>query len=562
MYFKLFVRKHFTVRLSIVAALLCWQTIHAQESPTAVSWNFTESSSLVGLDYSHSYDTFLEVKTIGAGLAIGDLNNDGWDDIFAVTGADEDSEFNPNHNKLFIAQGDGTFLESAIAWGLSNEDQFSTGPLIFDSNGDGRNDLLVGGVGTNRIKVYRNTGSNSFVNATPVSNLLGPLNTVNNMGMAAADINQDGDLDLFVAHWSSNNKPMLFENNGTGLFLDVTASKMTGSTPLWVFTPAFVDLNNDDRLDLALTNDFLNTNLGEGGSKYYLQDGSGVFILQGLPVPEAAGPDPDYSLGPDQNGMGGAFGDYDNDGDMDWFATSIWDSDGVTEGDWGVTGNRLYNNDGAGNFTDVTETAGVRVGYWGWGACWADFDNDSDLDLYHVNGYPALERVEEDEFEDDPARMFINNGDGTFTEQSAALGVDDTGQGRAILCFDNDRDGDIDILVNNNQGDSKFFKNNLDNGNNWIEIKLVQASPNHEAIGAKISLTAGGLTQIRQVFAGANYASSHPTAQHFGLGSETTISSIVVTWPDGQKNTWTNVASNQYLELDKVDNRIYADGFE
>ncbi len=553
--------KHLHKLVIAITALssLCMSEVPATESPGAVAWDFTEASANVGLDYSHSYESYTEIRSIANGLAIGDLNNDGWDDLFVVTGNSLSMGLNGNPNKLYIAQADGTFSEASAAWGLSSNDTFSAGPLIFDFNGDGWNDLLVGGVGDNRIRAYKNTGGNAFSDNTALSNLLGSLNTINNMSMASADIDLDGDLDLFVAHWISNNQPMLFSNSGTGHFVDVTTSKMTGTKPYWVFTPAFVDLNNDNRLDLALTNDFLNASMNLGGSRYYLFEGSAnQFVNQGLPIPKSVDP----FQGPDENGMGGAFGDYDNDGDMDWFVSSIWDTDGVTEGNWGVSGNRLYNNDGNGNFTDVTDTAGVRVGYWGWGSCFADFNNDGHLDLYHVNGFEVITPTPETEFVDDPARMFINNGDGTFSEQSASLGVNDTGQGRAILCFDNDRDGDIDILVSNNRGDSRFFRNNLSNGYHWIEIKLLQDPPNHEAIGAKVRVTVSGLTQIRQVLSGGSFASSHPSAQHFGLGVNTMVNSIEVTWPDGQLDTWLDVAADQYLVLQKPKHLIFQDSFE
>ena len=134
----------------------------------------------------------------------------------------------------------------------------------------------------------------------------------------------------------------------------------------------------------------------------------------------------------DENGMGAAVGDYDNDGVLDWFVSSIWDPNGVVEGHWGVTGNRLYHGVDDGTFIDATETAGVRAGYWGWGATWADFDNDGHLDLFHVNGFGrSLGYFETREFVADPSRLFMANGDGTFTERSADLGLADTEMGEA-----------------------------------------------------------------------------------------------------------------------------------
>ena len=433
-------------------------------------WVFVERSAEVGLDFEHAY---VPAMTNGwhwesGGLAIGDLNGDGWDDIYAVTG-EPDAARGPvsNANKLFISNQDGTYTDQAAAWGLSSSDEFSTGPIIADFNGDGHRDLIVGGVkGKNdpinlpdRVRVYMNTGASSFTDATVSSGLFALIDRSTNFGFAASDINKDGDLDLFVTHWQGPGQPKLFENNGSGVFSDITATHLSGAEPLTMFTPIFVDINNDGWDDLLLSSDFKN-------STYFLNDGAGSFIQQ------------DPSPLTDENGMGGAVGDYDNDGDFDWFTTSIYDTDQIVEppGAWSINGNRLYNNNGSGMWTDVTDVAGVRIGYWGWGACFADFNNDMYLDLYHVNGFytATLMGTAEDEFETDPARMFVNNGNGTFTEMSNVLGVDDTGQGRAVLCFDSDHDGDLDILVHNNQGVSRFFENEAPGENHWMQIRLFQ----------------------------------------------------------------------------------------
>ena len=519
------------------------------------AWTFTERAAEVGLDYEHWYDqeVWTEVHhDLAGGLAIGDINGDGWDDIFAVTG--EPVSFpNPNPNRLFIANQDGTYTESAASWGLSSTDVMSAGPLIVDINDDGFNDLIVGGVKGNneddpgRVRVYMHNGVSAFTDATVTSGLFVLIDGSWNFGFGAGDIDRDGDLDLMATHWNDFDEPRLFENNGSGVFSDIS-SNLTGDTAEMMFTPTFADINGDGWSDLLLSSDFLESAALGGGSRYYLNDGTG-FMLQQAQAPLT-----------DENGMGGAVADYDNDGDLDWFNSSIFDSDGETGGNWGASGNRLYANDGNGNWTDVTDVAGVRVGYWGWGACWGDFNNDMHLDLYHVNGYPSAQ-YGDDEFDTDPAVFFLNDGDATFTEMGAALGLDDTAMGKAILCFDNDRDGDLDIMVNNNTGPSRFFENNLDNGNRWIQVKLVQPSPNHEAVGAIIRVTAGGVTQMRQIFSGGNYASSHPTAQHFGLAGNTMISSIEVTWPDGSSSTRTNVESNQYLVIDKFELSV-KNGFE
>ena len=499
----------------------------------SLAWDFTDMTQEVGLSFQHGFDdtvTIQEPQIIASGLAIGDINGDGWDDIFVVTGETLDSNgLNLNPNKLFISNKDGSFSDMSGAYNLDSNDLQSSGPLIIDIDNNGSRDLLFGSIGPNAVTtVYLNSNNNSF---NKIDNTF-PI--VNTFSISAADTDKDGDLDLLFAHWLQDTGNAYWLNNGSAQFTDVTATHINAPSYRSSFTPIFADINNDDWVDLLLTSDF-------ASSKYFLNDNTG-FMLQQL-VPGIT----------DENGMGAAIGDYDNDGDFDWFVTSIFDADGKSEGNWGITGNRLYNNDGDGVFTDVSLNTGVNNGYWGWGACFADFNNDMFLDIFHVNGFDTISSGETD-FNDDPSRLFINNGNGTFIESSASLNINDTEMGRSIICFDNDRDGDIDIFISNNQGQSRYYQNNLDLNNNYITIKLQQGNNNMDAIGAKIQVIAGDETQLRQVVAGGSFASSNPTTQHFGLANNSIINSILITWPDGSIQELTNVKSNQYLVINKVPN--------
>ncbi len=241
-------------------------------------------------------------------------------------------------------------------------------------------------------------------------------------------------------------------------------------------------------------------------------------------------------------------GDYDGDGDMDWFVSSVLDPNTFAEGMWGITGNRLYRNDGSGTFTDVSASAGVREGFWGWGSCFADFDNDGWLDLFHANGW----RDPLGEFSSDPSRLFMSNGNGTFTEASLGNGLVDNGQGRGVVCFDADRDGDLDIFVANNGDGPSFYMNQvaqMSQAFNYLGIVLRGPSPNTQGIGAHITITPSiGGAQVREIRAGINFASQNPAEAHFGLGDATSVA-LSVRWPDGMVSTESNVAANQLLVL-------------
>jgi hypothetical protein len=189
----------------------------------------------------------------------------------------------------------------------------------------------------------------------------------------------------------------------------------------------------------------------------------------------------------------------------------------------------------------------VRRGYWGWGSCFADFDNDGNLDLYHVNGMPFIATAAE--FFGDPARMFVSNGDGTFSERSVELGVADTGQGRGIVCADFDRDGDLDIYVTNNGGATKLYRNDGGNAKHWLDVSLRGPAPNSSAVGARIYARIGSVTQMRELQAGNNFLSSNPIEAHFGLGAAAAVDELRVVWPDGSEETRHDVAADQRLAI-------------
>jgi hypothetical protein len=240
----------------------------------------------------------------------------------------------------------------------------------------------------------------------------------------------------------------------------------------------------------------------------------------------------------DENGMGAAVGDYDGDGDLDWFVTSIRNELSGTQ-----SGNRLYRNSGSGVFEDATDEAGVRTGGWGWGACFVDVDNDGRLDLVHTNGWNLPD------FEEDRTKLFINRSAGVFAERAFVSGIRDTGQGRGVACFDYDRDGDQDLMVINSGAPGVLYRNEGGNANNWADVKLFGRGGNVHGIGARIWLSAGGHTQMRELRRGSNFVSQQAGEAHFGLGESESIDEIRVRWPDGVVNTWNDLAINRRHEL-------------
>jgi cysteine-rich repeat protein len=483
------------------------------------AWHFSDVTADAGLTYQHGYGDagFSEFSENAGGVAAGDYDGDGYVDLYVVRGT-------IGANLLFRNGGDGTFEERGQAAGVALTGVRSSGPLFADLDGDGRLDLFVGGVDGTPPSLFHNDGDGTFSDVTATSGLVLPAGR-DVVSATAGDYDRDGDLDLFLSHWSTayfnladTSSLHLWRNRGDGTFEDVTFA--AGFVPVAVdehfesFTANFVDVDGDGWLDLLVAADF-------GTSRVYHNDGDGTFTNV-----------TDRTVITDGNGMGAAIGDYDEDGDFDWFVSSIWDPNGVSEGFWDVTGNRLYRNRGDGTFEDATEASGVRRGYWGWGATFQDFDDDGHLDLFHVNGFGDVQVAATLEFVADPARLFVGNGAGTFLEMSQTAGVADTGEGRGVVAFDYDRDGDLDLFVWNNGGPGRLFRNDEVPGGG-VTIKLRAPTPNVEAIGAIVDVSVGGVIKRRLMRAGSNYVSQDPAEAHVGLGAAPATDGATIHWPDG-----------------------------
>jgi len=390
-------------------------------------------------------------------------------------------------------------------------------------------------------------------------------------GLAAADFDQDGDIDLYLVGGDGAPNALL-RNDGNNQFTDIAAmlgldATHLGSGPVFAdidgdgtftsasvqsgiaaqiigpagglsglfdysFAAIFSDIDNDRDPDLLLSSDFRT-------SKVFRNNGDGTFLDI---------TDRDVVL--DRNGMGNAVGDYDNDGDMDWFVSSIKQSADMADPN---IGNRLYRNRGDGTFEDVTDAAGVADGGWGWGSCMEDFDNDGDLDIFHVNGWEQVDPRDAggaNDYTFDQVRYFESQGDGTFVQAASEAGLIETGQGRGLACFDADRDGDLDIVITN-QHDIKstvFYRNELAQNNHYLTIELSGSGLNTAGVGSRVQVTGGSLTQVREIRCGNNFASQSPAEAHFGLGPVQVVD-VSVTWPDGTQTDLTGVTADQLLTI-------------
>lgn len=487
-----------------------------------------------GVSYFHGFTEYSPSTEAVAGVAVGDYDNDGKLDLYTAQG-----DSGPNLLFRNTSSPDSySFTEVAAAAGFEiSSDHKSSGPMFVDYDGDGDQDLSVGSVEYTGMRLFQNQSDGIFSDVTSAAGLAG-IRRENNVSFAFGDYDEDGDLDMFIAHWTftlnelpEGSSELLWRNNGDGTFSDVTIDTGMDEAALsfgvdYTMTPNFVDVDNDSDLDLLLVADNNTTQLiSNNGVR---NDGSVTFSRQ-----------TDEGVISDQAGMGSAIADFDHDGDLDWFVTSIRES-----GNRDRDGNRYYQNEGNGVFIDRTDQAGLRFGFWGWASCAADFNNDGHLDIFHVNGIG--EEAGTQEFLFDPSLMFVGNGDGTFREVSDALGIVESRQGRGVSCFDGDQDGDIDIFIANNGDAPSLLVNGGGNSLNWINISLSDSAPNTGATGARIFVNNGSHTQMREVTRGSNYVSHDPLEQHFGLGNLTAVSARVV-WADGTESSRENIAANQRI---------------
>jgi len=515
---------------------------------------FSDATSDSGIYYQHGYlnPTFgSEPEEFGGGVAAGDYDGDGLTDLFIVRG-----DIGPN--LLYQNRGGLVFRDRAVDAGVAYtkgavENYRHSGPTFADMDGDGDLDLFIGGIEHDPSFLFRNNGDGTFTNVTRGSGI-DTVASKYTLSAAFGDYDLDGDLDMFLTHWgtpreagASVDTEHLWRNdteNGVIRFTDVSlaagiAPDIIDPNPLgsfngpgfdYTFTPTFARINEDRYPDLVIAADFLT-------SRYFVNNRDGTFTNA---------TDPNVIV--DRNGMGSALGDYDHDGDLDWFVSSIWS---VPEADGHqvfTLGNRLYNND-RGTFTDVTDAAGVHDGGWGWGSCFADFDNDTDLDIYHTNGWQ--EPFEPSNFHVDKSRLFVAAGDGTFAEASEEAGIVDNELGHGVVCADFDDDGDVDILqVHLNPTTAATLWRNYTRSGNHLRVKLNGLPPNTEAAGARLRAMIGDKLLLREVMIGNNYTSQNPTMQLFGLGDASEVDSLEVEWPNGDVTTRTNVQHGQTLTID------------
>lgn len=431
----------------------------------------------------------------GYGVAWGDYDNDGDQDLYV-------SNYSFG-SKLYRNDGGGVFTSPFASTTPPNDNFDGTGVAWGDYDNDGDLDLYLAQANGQANKLFRNDGGGVFTDAT---NGLPLGDTGTTYGIAWGDYDNDGDIDLYIANFGSANK--LLRNDGGGVFVDAT-----GGTPLGDAGDGcgvvWGDYDNDGDLDLYLVNGSYQAN------KLFRNDGGGSFSdVTGPPLNDAL------------FGIGAAWGDYDNDGDLDLY---------LVNGNMGA--NKLFRNNGGGSFTDVT-SGPLGDASSGYGCAWGDYDNDGDLDLYLTNGGSPSNN-----------KLFRNDGGGVFVDAtSPILGDPSTGIGVAFGDYDND--GDIDLYVAHNYpGQNKLFRNEIGTANHWLHVDLVGTTSNSSAIGTRLRIVVGVISQIREISGGSGFCSQNSLTAEFGLGLTMLVDTLEIMWPSGQADTLTALAADQLVTI-------------
>lgn len=519
---------------------------------------YTQALNITYLPFTHQID-FEQVRSIRdgySGVALFDYDNDGDLDIYLTNG--------PGYRNALLENGPGGFHNVAVRAGVN--DVAGLGAVSGDIDNDGFDDLFVADL--NGSTLYRNLGHRTFDDITDKAGV----RAENQLAYSAAfcDFDNDGLLDLYVG--TSRQGPLdqpfhnlFFHNQGDLRFVEVSeqagvgnpVTRMTVSpefpllTLSWAVACFDYDLDGDS--DILVAVDFSTVTLFHN---QWQERGTLTFSNRTL----------DAGLGAVGNWMGLAVADYNADGWPDVFVTNwgnspLYPINPVENFPVDTVDHALYLNSGDGTFTDHAAQAGVADWEIGWGTSPLDWDNDGDMDLYFAGNY-AEAPGEGFAVLDNPGRLFLNDGDANFREVSKEYGLlnlhPDGGVQNAhgVAIGDLNDDGFTDIVVANSayhhennvvSGAPIFFQNNAESDNHWIKFKLTGTQSNRNGIGAKVTIRSGGLIVMQEVRSGSSHLSQDSQVLTFGLGKRAEVDQIEIHWPSGETTTMNNVSANQTI---------------
>ncbi len=537
----------------------------------AQSGQFRDVTAQAGIHFTHNNAAFGKKwlpETLGVGAAFIDYDNDGYPDILLVNGQDWPGHSKaPSTLKLYHNNRDGTFTDVTAKSGLAIS-MFGMGVAVGDYDNDGHDDLFITALGQSRL--FHNNGNGTFTDVTKAAGLWGPneLST----SAAWVDYDRDGKLDLVVANyvqWSPQSdiyctldgahksyctpesykgvSARVWHNLGGGKFEDATQKSGLSDPTSKSLGVAILDYNGDGWPDILLAND-------TQPNKLYLNKQNGTFEEKAVSAGIAFSED-----GVARAGMGVDVGDYDRSGRPSLMITNF--ANQMLS---------LYHNEGNGLFVDEAPRSEVgrnTLVTLGFGCFFFDYDNDGWPDIFVADGHieNEIERVQKRVSYAEPPHLFRNLGAGKFQEVTSQMGAAFASPkvARGAAYADIDNDGALDVLVTTNGGRPWLFHNEAA-ANHSLRVKLLGTKSNRDGIGAVVRVTSGGAKQWQMLRSGSSYLSQSELVLTFGLGSAPKADSIEIQWPSGQVDKISATAAQQTITVEEgkgvVERRAYGKG--
>ncbi|OLD61596.1 MAG: RNA-binding protein [Acidobacteria bacterium 13_1_40CM_2_60_7] len=537
-------------------ALLLANLPRVSAAPASTTIQFRDITQQAGIHFVHNNGAFGKKylpETMGPGVAFIDYDNDGWPDIFLVNGMDWPGHVKQHTTPhLYHNNHDGSFTDVTRKAGLAVE-MFGLGVAVGDYDNDGYDDLFVTALGQSRL--FHNNGNGTFTDVTQKAGLAGPHEF--STGAAWVDYDRDGRLDLVVGNyvqWSldgdlyctmdgksksyctpesyKGTSVGLWHNRGDGTFEDVTQKTGLGDATSKTLGVTILDFDNDGWPDLLFAND-------TQPNKLYRNNGNGTFTEKGVLAGVAFSED-----GVARAGMGVDAADYDRSG-----APSILISNFSNQM------LALYHNEGKGLFVDEaprSEVGRASLLTLGFSCFFFDYDNDGWPDIFVANGHidADIERVQVNVKHAEPPHLFRNLGQGKFQEVTKEVGAAFTAPriARGAAYADIDNDGRLDLLVGTNGGPAVLFHNE-GGANKSLRVKLVGTKSNRDGIGAVVRVTAGSDSQSQMMRGSVGYLSSSELVLTFGLAQHEKADAVEIRWPSGQMDRLLNVAVGEMIAV-------------
>lgn len=519
--------------------------------------HFTDVTQNTGIQFVHNSGRagkkFMP-ETLGSGAAFLDADGDGWLDILLVNSRDWKPGNRKSLGALYRNNHQGAFTDVTANSGLDFE-MYGMGVAAGDYDNDGRDDVYITALEGDRL--FHNEGAGKFRDVTKTSGIRNA-----NFGTSAAwfDYDRDGKLDLFVANyvqwtpesdqWCSldgrtksyctpekyqGTSSKLYHNLGGGRFEDVTQKAGVGDRTSKSLGVAILDYNGDGWPDIFVAND-------TQPNKLYRNNRNGTFTEEGVSAGVAFGED-----GTARGAMGADAADYDRSG-RPHLLVANFSSQMLA----------LYHNEGGGLFVDQAPSSVVgraSLLTLAFGAFFFDYDLDGYQDVFAANGHieEQIGRVQPKIQYQEPPLLFRNLDGKKFEDVSARMGAQFSRPmvARGAAYGDYDRDGDLDLLITTNHGPAYLFRNDGGNQNHWLSVRTVGTKSNRDGIGAVVRIAGASGKQWGMVHSGSSYCSQSDLALTFGLGRDTTISSLEIEWPSGKKQRLTNIAANQLIRINE-----------